>query len=49
MSRGFHSENAQGINSDVFKWEKICMYILCVYVMYDYVYKKIGRWPEYLV
>ena len=48
MSRGFHSENAQGINSDVFKWEKI-MYILCVYVMYDYVYKKIGRWPEYLV
>ena len=33
MSRGFHSENAQGINSDVFKWEKICIYfvyMLCI-------------------
>ena len=29
MSRGFHSENAQGINSDVFKWEKN-MYMLCM-------------------
>ena len=41
MSRGFHSENAQGINSDVFKWEKN-MYMLCMTQgMTTYVYKKI--------
>ena len=37
MSRGFHSENAQGINSDVFKWEKN-MYVYVVYdSRYDYL------------
>ena len=35
MSRGFHSENAQGINSDVFKWEKICIYLGIVYAMLE--------------
>ena len=41
MSRGFHSENAQGINSDVFKWKKN-MYF--VYVMYVLV---LERTPKY--
>ena len=36
MSRGFHSENAQGINSDVFKWEKICIYFVYMLCMTMY-------------
>ena len=33
MSRGFHSENAQGINSDVFKWKKNMYFVYVMYVL----------------